>query len=595
MRRRRALLYLTLCFGLVSAVPILGPGVAQAAGPDPQGTIYVGDEGTNALYVYAPGASGNVAPERTIQGANTGIDEPGDVKVDSAGDIWVTNFSGNSITEYAPGASGDATPICTIAGSNTGLATPDDMSLEADGTIVVGNLYASTVEVFTPGSCGNVAPVHTLAGSNTTFNYVDGVGTDATGKIYVANTEGGAIDEFPAGSNGNVAPTSTISGPNTGLGSPNDVLVGFGGQLFTTSGTGFGGSVNSVTVYAPGASGNATPIQDITGSHTDFGNPDDLALDTAGNIFVTDASASIGPAVLEFASGATGNVAPSNTIAGPATGLSIPEGVFVAGPPLQSSPTVTTQVSSASISLGSSSHDTATVSGGTSPTGAIVFRAFGPGDPTCSAAPAYVSPPQTVSGDGNYTSPSFTPTANGTYSWQAEYSGDSQNAPYTTTCGAAAETFTVSSSAAAGCTMDSTSGSTTFKLASNQLVHIENTLSSSGMPAEHLVLRSLTGGPQYFVLGSFTSAVCHDNPSYGLGTGDTYNTFTGNGTGSYGTSASSKTAGYGVHIEIGDWGDSGAVDNPLADTVRFSITSPGGAVVWTGFGHLAAGSEEESG
>ena len=93
-------------------LPVLEVQPAGAAGPDPQGTIYVSDGEANAIDVFAPGSSGNVAPERVIQGADTGLDGPTDVKVDPSGDVWASNFSNDSITEYAPGASGDASPIC---------------------------------------------------------------------------------------------------------------------------------------------------------------------------------------------------------------------------------------------------------------------------------------------------------------------------------------------------------------------------------------------------------------------------------------------------------------------------------------------------
>ena len=104
---------------------------------------------------------------------------------------------------------------------------------------------------------------------------------------------------------------------------------------------------------------------------------------------------------------------------------------------------MTTAVSASEIGLSTPTFDTATVAGGTGPTGSIVFKLFGPGDATCSAAPAYISPPQTVTGDGQYQSPQFTPTQEGTYSWVALYSGDSNNAAVTTPCGDPSETLTV--------------------------------------------------------------------------------------------------------------------------------------------------------
>jgi len=413
-------------------------GVAAAAGPDPVGTIYVADYGTNSIDVFAPGANGNVAPIRTISGGATLIDGPGDVKVDSAGDVFVVNYTGNSVTEYAPGASGNAAPICTIQGSNTGLDQPDDMSLAADGTLYVGNLYANTAEVFAPSTCGNVTPLRVIAGSATGFNDLDGLGVDASGTLYADSTLNSSIQVFAPGANGNVAPTYNIAGSNTGLSYPDDVVVDFFGKLYVTDG--FSSGVNNVEVFAAGSSGNVAPIQAISGSNTDFGNPDDLAVDATGNIYVTDSTATVGPAVLEWASGATGNVAPAAIIAGPATTFSIPEGVAVVLPP---PPTLTTTTSSSSIALGNPTNDTASLSGGTSPTGSIEFKLFGPGDPTCSAAPAYTSPLSTVAGNGSYTSSSFTPTAPGTYGWVALYSGDANNAPVSTACGDRAETVTV--------------------------------------------------------------------------------------------------------------------------------------------------------
>jgi hypothetical protein len=435
-----------LISALVSAV---SAGTANAGPPsgDPQGTIYVSDAGTNQIDIFPPGAHGNVAPERIIGGPDTGLNVPADVKVNAAGDVFVADFGADSITEYAPGASGDASPICTISGSNTGLVENDDMSIEPDGTLVVGDLSDAAgdpgaVLVFPPGSCGNVTPTETIAGSNTGFNTLDGVGTDATGTIFADSTLSSSIQVFPPGATGNVAPEYTISGSATGLGNPDDIIVGFDGKLYVSSG--YGGNLDSVTVYSPGASGNATPVQNITGSNTLFGNVDDLAVDSTGAIYTTDASASGGAAMLEWNAGATGNVAPNAVLQGANTTFSEPEGVFVAGPSTSSSATLSTAVSAKSITLGGTTSDTATLSGGsTAPAGSLVFKLFGPNDPSCTSAPAFTSPAVTVSGDKSYPSPSFTPKVAGTYSWQDEYSGDAHNSALTSSCNDPNETVAV--------------------------------------------------------------------------------------------------------------------------------------------------------
>ncbi|MCA1683925.1 MAG: Ig-like domain repeat protein, partial [Actinobacteria bacterium] len=149
-------------------------------------------------------------------------------------------------------------------------------------------------------------------------------------------------------------------------------------------------------------------------------------------------------------------------------------------------PTIVT-VASPSVPVGTPVRDTATLSGGTvNPpiTGTIVFTLFGPNDPTCAGPPAftsapvpvngngdYVSPdfvptaagtyqcgpndlacasppiftsaPVPVNGNGNYVSPNFVPTLAGTYQWVAAYSGDANNNPVTSPCGAVGESVVV--------------------------------------------------------------------------------------------------------------------------------------------------------
>lgn len=413
---------------LAAVVPVIAAAPAQAA-PDPQGTIYVADYEANQIDVFAPGATGNVAPLRTIGGASSGINGPADVAVDANGDVYSSNFNSSTITEYAPGASGNATPIRTIGGSATGLSQNDDISLAPDGTLYVGN-FGGPITIYAPGATGNAAPVRMI----TTLTGVDGLGVDATGTLY-ADTSGG-VDVFAPGANGAATPIRTITGPSTNLSAPDDVKVGFGGQLFVSDGN------NSVEAFAPGASGNATPTQSISGSATNLTEVDDLAVDPTGMVYVTNFGAS---GVVAFAPGATGNATPAAVISGSNTTLAEPEGVALAEP--VSGASMTTQVQSSSISLGATTQDSATLSGGSSPTGAIVFNLYGPNDAQCTGAPAFTSSPIPVTGNATYPSPAFMPTAAGTYSWVAEYSGDASNPPITTACTDPAESVTVGGTA----------------------------------------------------------------------------------------------------------------------------------------------------
>ncbi|MEA2444542.1 MAG: hypothetical protein QOJ12_1834, partial [Thermoleophilales bacterium] len=93
-------------------------------------------------------------------------------------------------------------------------------------------------------------------------------------------------------------------------------------------------------------------------------------------------------------------------------------------------PTLAT-TATASASVGSPISDTATLTGGNSPTGTITFKAYD--NSTCSGTPVFSPDPVTVvSGAGS--SGDFKPTKARSYYWTASYSGDSGNDPVTSAC-----------------------------------------------------------------------------------------------------------------------------------------------------------------
>ena len=80
--------------------------------------------------------------------------------------------------------------------------------------------------------------------------------------------------------------------------------------------------------------------------------------------------------------------------------------------------------------------DTATVSGGSAPTGTISFGLYGPNSTAdCSRHPVDTEQ-VTVSSDGSYTTPTGATPPGRTYWWTASYGGDAANKPAATSCGA---------------------------------------------------------------------------------------------------------------------------------------------------------------
>ena len=102
-------------------------------------------------------------------------------------------------------------------------------------------------------------------------------------------------------------------------------------------------------------------------------------------------------------------------------------------------PSVTSQ---ASVPEAGQIADSATVTGGFTPTGTVTFTAYGPGDPTCAKAAAFTTTVPLGSG-GQESSGAFTVTKAGTYVWVAHYDGDANNNASADACGQAAETVTI--------------------------------------------------------------------------------------------------------------------------------------------------------
>jgi hypothetical protein len=87
--------------------------------------------------------------------------------------------------------------------------------------------------------------------------------------------------------------------------------------------------------------------------------------------------------------------------------------------------------------------DTAHLSGGTAPSGAITFELFGPDNATCTGTPTFTSVIP-VTGNGSYRSAAFVVATPGTDRWVATYSGDAMNtAAGPTACGDPTETATI--------------------------------------------------------------------------------------------------------------------------------------------------------
>jgi hypothetical protein len=272
----------------------------------------------DTIFAFAPGATGNVSPVDTIAGSNTGLNHPHGIAFDGSGRLYVANLSGPGITIYAAGASGNATPAATITGSNTGLNFPSDVAFDASGQIYVAEAGSPpAIRVFAPGASGNVAPIRTITGSNTGIVDPRGLMVDGSGNLYVADwgappTSSASVLVFAPVASGNATPNATIAGNKTELATPGGLALDASGRLYVADNT-----FNHVLIFAPAASGNVAPSDSIVTSNPLAGNGD-VIFDASGQLYVANTG---DHKILVFAAAASGNATPTATIAGSNTGL----------------------------------------------------------------------------------------------------------------------------------------------------------------------------------------------------------------------------------------------------------------------------------
>jgi uncharacterized protein YjiK len=321
----------------ISATPTAMPT------PGPKLALFVANNeyssfGSPPVTTYPLGSSGNIAllSSRTGPPA-TGLYHPSGIARDSNGNLYATNApSIDSVTVYAASATGDARPIATIQGANSGLSDPHGIALDSKGNIYVVDQPFGSITVFAAGSNGNV--IATITGSATGLANPTGVALDSSGNIFVSNygDQPGAYSVlvYPAGSNGNVKPSATISGSRTGLALPWGIALGPDGKIYVAN---FGSGISdhsdhdSITVYAPGSNGNVAPSATIVGDRTGLNSPGGIALDSVGNIYVTNDVAATPSGgedkITVYARGSNGNAAPKATLF--ALGLAYPTGIVV--------------------------------------------------------------------------------------------------------------------------------------------------------------------------------------------------------------------------------------------------------------------------
>lgn len=277
----------------------------QGIAVDNSGKIYVSDSFNSRLRtITGTGTTADLAGNGTLGYHDDNAPDaefygPRGLAVDGLGNVYVADLGNNVIRKITPGG-----VVSTFAGSGfagftnaTGTAAsfnnPSSVAVDGSGNVYVADYGNNAIRKITQAGV-----VTTLAGFKT-GGFLNGTGTaagfknptavavDATGNIYVADEGNSAIRKITAAG----VVTTIAGGPSQTqlLNFPTGIAVDKDGNIFIVDETGriMVCTANSVLYVLAGASGT-TGFTNGDGATALFNNPQSIAVDANGNLYVAD-------------------------------------------------------------------------------------------------------------------------------------------------------------------------------------------------------------------------------------------------------------------------------------------------------------------
>jgi len=291
---------LTIFAGVVGAGADPNPGPATSSPlSEPLGVV---TDGSGNTYIgnLGDGKIVKVSSSGTLSVVGTSACEPTQLALAPNGNILAGDFCTSGLPEMSP------TGTLSVLPGTSGYSDPSSVAVDSSGDVYFAKYDDSygIIEVTPSGTVSTFA-----AASN--FQSIWGLATDSAGNVYVADQSHNTIDRVSpsgavsviAGSVGGSTPATnfTLAGPQgVAVDSAGDVFISDAGAYKVLEVTPAGAISTVVGTGTRGAASNGNPLS------SQLDGPQNLSFDSAGDLFVADTDFSNTQALVEEIS----NVAP---------------------------------------------------------------------------------------------------------------------------------------------------------------------------------------------------------------------------------------------------------------------------------------------
>ncbi len=260
------------------------------------------------------------------------LNNPNGLAIDSSNRLYVANSGGSQVLVYTETLNGSniVTGLTQVATITTNISSPTRLAFDALGYLYVTNLGNNTVTVY--DTSFNPVPSGTISNG---ISRPLGIAVDQTGDVYVGNNNANNITVYTGTPNAGFTLSATLTEDNSAdqFLAPGDITfakVAGVNELFV--GVGPGGGINSVFVYPAPLRAGSDPATSLTNQSCPTGpnGPTGVATNSAGSTIYITSYYNSSVAEYTFTGIQTGNGCPAPTsTSGGSSLVAKPEGVAI--------------------------------------------------------------------------------------------------------------------------------------------------------------------------------------------------------------------------------------------------------------------------